>query len=141
MNVSGSGGYIIQYGYVPLECLYEGAECNIKICGRNTLDIYASGPLVDHVTPWLFSITGDIGPLVDHLEHPTSGKRNTIGGGFPTKLGGDWDVFQSYQLVHSVDGSARRKAQEWMDNDPFSSSDDIIMVSRIVIRYILWTHQ
>ena len=127
---------------------------------------------------WRFSITGHIGPLVDHFEHPTSGSQF-----FPTIMGGSgWDVFQSYQLVDVSDAPTAsltdaptvsptqatasptdaptssptdaptasptqapsintNKFQEWIDNDPFSSSDDIIMVSRIVIRYILWTHQ
>jgi hypothetical protein len=116
---------IVGYGYVPLECQEKGAECDISICGRNTLDIFTSS-LQDM---WRFSITGHIGPLVDHFAHPTSGSQL-----FPTIMGGSgWDVFQSYQLV-------KTEIEEWFDNDSvlFSSSDDVIMVSLIVIRYIYY---
>ena len=130
LSASGSKFYIAGYGDVPLKCQENGAECDITICGRTTLDIVAT----DRKKTWRFSITGHhIGPLVDHREHPISGKQNTIGGAFPTKMGGNWDLFQSYTLVKTPG----TKEQEWIDNDPFSSSNDIIMVSRIVIRYIL----
>ena len=131
-NVSASGSkfYIAGYGDVPLKCQENGAECDITICGRTTLDIVAT----DRKNSWRFSITGHhIGPLVDH--HPTSGKEFLAG--FPTKMGGNWDLFQSYTLVKTPG----TKEQEWIDNDPFTSLDGIIMVSRIVIRYMLWTHQ
>ena len=129
--------YILGYGYVPLECQENGAECNITICGRKTLDIVSSTS-----TPqgfWRFSITGHIGPLVDHavLEHSTTGKQNSINQLFPTNMGGKWDFYQSYRLVKTP----TQRTQEWIDTDPFSSSDDIILVSRIVIRYKLWTRQ
>ena len=129
--------YILGYGYVPLECQENGAECNITICGRKTLDIVSSTS-----TPqgfWRFSITGHIGPLVDHAvlgpEHPTTSKQNSINQLFPTNMGGKWDFYQSYRLVKTP----TQRTQEWIDTDPFSSSDNIIMVSRIVIHYILWT--
>jgi hypothetical protein len=85
--------YILGYGYVPPECRKKSADCDITICGRNTLDI---------VTPniydlWRFTITGDIGQLVYHLENPISDKQQEFGR-FPTKMGGNYDVIQSYQL-------------------------------------------
>jgi hypothetical protein len=121
---------IAGYGDVPLECQERGAECDIRICGRNTLDIVTSSRRM-----WRFSITGDIGLLVKHEDHPTSGKEFLAG--FPTQMGNRASIFQSYQLVKTH----TKKAQEWIDNDPFTSSDGFILVSRIVIRYILWTHQ
>ena len=121
---------IAGYGDVPLECQENGAECDITICGRNTLDIVTSSRRM-----WRFSITGDIGLLVNHEDHPTSGKEFLAG--FPTQMGKRASIFQSYQLVKTP----TKKAQEWIDNDPFTSSDGFILVSRIVIRYILWTHQ
>ena len=139
--------YILGYGYVPLACQKNGAECDITICGRKTLDIVSSTS-----TPqgfWRFSITGHIGPLVDHAvlgpEHPkyiqgTTSKQNSINQLFPTNMGGKWDFYQSYRLVKTP----TQRTQEWIDTDPFSSSDDIILVSRIVIRIRynkLWTRQ
>jgi hypothetical protein len=92
MMDSGSEGrfYIIGYGYVPRECQKKGAECDITICGRNTLDI-VSPNIYDF---WRFSITGDIGPLVYILENPNSDKHQIAG--FSTN-----DVIQSFQLVAS----------------------------------------
>jgi hypothetical protein len=121
--------YIAGYekGYVPLECQKKGAECDITICGKNTLDICTSAGNM-----WRFSIIGDIGPLVYHVEHPTSGKE--FHAGFPTKMGGKASVFQSYQLVLNP----TKKAQEWIATDSFTSSDGIIAVSRIVIHYIYY---
>jgi hypothetical protein len=103
---SGSKGkfYIAGYGKFPLECQEKGAKCDITICGRNTLDIIYDYRKDTHKDAWTFSISGDIGPLVSHREHQISGKQNTIGGGFPTKMGGGWDLLQSYQLVILVDG-------------------------------------
>ena len=124
--------FIVGYGEVPPDCQETGAACDIEICGtRNKLDIV----LTQTKDMWRFSITGDIGPLLYHDEHPTSNEKNIAG--FPTNMGGSFDVFQSYQLVLTP----AQEAQRWIDTDSFSSTDDIIMVSRIVIRYILWTHQ
>ena len=115
--------FIAGYGDVPPECLDNDAECAFQICGRITLDIIVTSGY------WKFSITGDIHQLVYHIEHPTSGKQNL--GEFPTKMGGSWDVFQSY---------LRRSAEAWMYTDSFSCSS-VCMVSGIVIRYILLPHQ
>ena len=92
MTDSGSEGrfYIIGYGYVPRECQKKGAECDITICGRNTLDI-VSPNIYDF---WRFSITGDIGQLVYNLENPNSDQQQIAG--FSTN-----DVIQSFQLVAS----------------------------------------
>jgi hypothetical protein len=92
MTDSGSEGqfYIIGYGYVPRECQKKGAECDITICGRNTLDI-VSPNIYDF---WRFSIKGDIGPLVYNLENPNSDQQQIAG--FSTN-----DVIQSFQLVAS----------------------------------------
>ena len=92
MMDSGSEGrfYIIGYGYVPRECQKKGAECDITICGRNTLDI-VSPNIYDF---WRFSITGDIGQLVYNLENPNSDQQQIAG--FSTN-----DVIQSFQLVAS----------------------------------------
>jgi hypothetical protein len=132
LGESGSKGkfYIAGYGKFPRECQKNGAECDITICGRNTLDIVA----FTRKDAWRFSITGDIGPLglVDHVEHPTSGKQNTIDQLFPTRMGSNWDVFQSYQFY------LRTKANVWILTDPFTNLDCIIMVSRIFIRYIYY---
>jgi hypothetical protein len=121
---------IAGYGDVPLECQERGAECDITICGRNTLDIDTSSTKM-----WRFSITGDIGPLVNHKDHPTSGKEFLAG--FPTQMGNRASIFQRYQLVKTP----ANKANEWILTDPFMNLDEeILLVSRIVIRYILWTH-
>ena len=121
---------IAGYGDVPLECQERGAECDIRICGRNTLDIVTSSRRM-----WRFSITGDIGLLVNHEDHPTSGKEFLAG--FPTQMGNRASIFQRYQLVKTP----ANKANEWILTDPFMNLDEeILLVSRIVIRYILWTH-
>ena len=65
-----------------------------SICGRNTLDIIVTPNIYDL---WRFTITGDIGQLVYHLENPISDKQQEFGR-FPTKMGGNYDVIQSYQL-------------------------------------------
>jgi len=115
------GFHIMGYGMVPLECQENGAECDITICGINTLDIDTSSRKM-----WRFSITGDIGPLVNHKDHPTSGKEFLAG--FPTQMGKRASIFQSYQLV-----KAPTKAQEWIDTDPFTSLDGIIMEERLAL--------
>ena len=126
LSDSGSKGnfYILGYGYVPPECRTNaGAECDFTICGRNTLDI---------VTPniydlWRFTITGDVGPIVYHLENPNSDEQQEFGR-FPTKMGGNYDGIQSYPLVDSSTSVApvaateaptstsvaRNKAQDWI---------------------------
>ena len=92
--------YIVGYGQVPPDCQETGGACDIEICGRNTLDIVSTRKTKDY---WKFSITGDdiIGQLVYHLENPNSAKQHSIAGGFPTKMGGNFDVIQSYQLLAS----------------------------------------
>jgi hypothetical protein len=122
--------YIPEYGYVPLKCQEEGAECDITICGKNTLDIVAS----TREDAWIFSITGDIGPLVDHAG---LGLKKLL---FPaTTMGGKGDFYQSYMLVY-----VSFETREWIATDSFNPSfsftdDRIIMVSsRIVIRYIYY---
>ena len=129
--------YIPEYGYVPLKCQEEGAECDITICGKNTLDIVAS----TREDAWIFSITGDIGPLVDHaglglLEHEQEKEKML----FPTTmLGGNGDFYQSYMLVY-----VSFETREWIATDSFnlsfSSTDDrsIMVSSMIVIRYIYY---
>ena len=103
--------FIVGYGEVPPDCQETGAACDIEICGtRNKLDIV----LTQTKDMWRFSITGDIGPLLYHDEHPTSNEKNIAG--FPTNMGGSFDVFQSYQLV-DVSDVARNKAHEWIAND------------------------
>lgn len=107
--------FIAGYGDVPPECLDNDAECAFQICGRITLDIIVTSGY------WKFSITGDIHQLVYHIEHPTSGKQNL--GEFPTKMGGSWDVFQSY---------LRRSAEAWMYTDSFSCSS-VCMEERLIL--------
>jgi hypothetical protein len=129
--------YIAGYGYVPLKCQEEGAKCAITICGKNTLDIVA----LTRKDAWIFSITGDIGPLVEYaglglLELEQKKNYKLL---FPTTMGGKGDFYQSYMLVY-----VSFETREWIATDSFNPSfsftdDRIIMVSsRIVIRYIYY---
>ena len=83
--------HITGYGDIPAICHNKlGAECDISVCGVDSLEIKAKG-----TDGWKFTITGDIGDLIDYT---------TVNGGqhfppFPTWMDTDqFDFVQKYKL-------------------------------------------
>ena len=112
-NLASSGPFEIEgIGNIPEECHNTpNAECDVQIYGRNTLTMTA-----DTNDNWRFSITGDIGELIDY---------KTVDGGehyppFPTQMDNtESDSFQIYHLkIHNAENECYNihfKTTVWKD--------------------------
>eukprot|EP00586_Coscinodiscus_wailesii_P021702 CAMPEP_0172519416 /NCGR_PEP_ID=MMETSP1066-20121228/291403_1 /TAXON_ID=671091 /ORGANISM="Coscinodiscus wailesii, Strain CCMP2513" /LENGTH=271 /DNA_ID=CAMNT_0013301999 /DNA_START=78 /DNA_END=893 /DNA_ORIENTATION=+ len=92
-NSESQGEFSIDgYGFIPKSCHNKrGAKCTIQVCDADSLKIRA---LDDD--GWRFTITGDVGTLIDFLTVPTG--EHTAG--FPTWMDTDqFDYYQRYEFV------------------------------------------
>ena len=80
------------YGNLPNSCHFDpGATCEVELCDMDTLTLRTLS-----TDGWIFTITGDIGDLLDYEEGQVGGHVDP----FPTYLGFGWyDNWQTYDLL------------------------------------------
>ena len=80
------------YGNLPNSCFnVPGATCEVELCDMDTLTLRTLS-----TDGWIFTITGDIGDLLDYEEGRDGGHLDP----FPTYLGFGWyDNWQTYDLL------------------------------------------
>ena len=90
---------ITGYGRVPSSCHNkQGASCDIRLCGMDFLEIRAKT-----TDAWIFTITGDIGALVDYTTVSNGSHREP----YPTAIDTDqFDSYQKYSLNRQVVSSS-----------------------------------